>query len=183
MSAGSPFHSARVRLRAPEPGDRPLVHRWLHDPEVMRYNSVRYPVSLGEMQSRDGPPPAGYGLAHFAVVLKESGERIGEVSLRTSTPENRSAELAVMLSPESRGQGIGTEVVALACQFGFDVMNLHRIELFVLAENARARRAYERVGFQLEGLRRHAFFWAGRYEDEALMGMLRGELRWPGKLT
>ena len=63
------------------------------------------------------------------------------------------------------------------CRFGFEMMNLNRIELEVHAENARARHVYAKVGFQEEGVRRQAIYRAGRYQDMVVMGLLAGELR------
>jgi RimJ/RimL family protein N-acetyltransferase len=55
-------------------------------------------------------------------------------------------------------------------------MNLHRIELDVYATNTRGRRAYEKVGFRLEGTRRQAAFVGGHHVDVFVMGLLAEEL-------
>ena len=55
-------------------------------------------------------------------------------------------------------------------------MNLQRIELHVYAGNTRGIRAYERVGFRLEGTLRRAQFVGGRYVDVLVMGLLAEEL-------
>jgi RimJ/RimL family protein N-acetyltransferase len=56
-------------------------------------------------------------------------------------------------------------------------MNLHRIELWVFEENARARHVYEKVGFIEEGRLRDGMYKAGHYQDLIFMGLLEGELR------
>ncbi len=63
------------------------------------------------------------------------------------------------------------------CRFGFDHVNLHRITLFVNADNAQAIRAYEKVGFQHEGALREAAFVHGGRVDHLVMGLLAGDLR------
>jgi RimJ/RimL family protein N-acetyltransferase len=70
------------------------------------------------------------------------------------------------------------DAMRVVCRFGFEMMNLQRIELEVYADNARAVHVYEKVGFRLEGTRRHAVFKRGRYHDMHVMGLLEGELRW-----
>jgi putative acetyltransferase len=47
-----------------------------------------------------------------------------------------------------------------------------RLELEVLTRNESAIRLYERVGFQREGLRRHALLRHGEYLDELTMALL-----------
>ena len=56
------------------------------------------------------------------------------------------------------------------------MMNLNRIELDVFAENARARRVYEKMGFREEKVRRQAVYKYGRYQDVVVMRLLTGEL-------
>lgn len=40
------------------------------------------------------------------------------------------------------------------CRVGFNVMNLHRIELRVFGDNARARHVYQKLGFVEEAVSR-----------------------------
>ncbi|MCD6021478.1 MAG: family N-acetyltransferase [Actinomycetia bacterium] len=73
--------------------------------------------------------------------------------------------------------GFGTDAARTICRFGFDHVNLHRITLFVNADNAQAIRACEKVGFVQEGsLREAAMAHRGRV-DLLVMGLLAGDLR------
>ena len=56
-------------------------------------------------------------------------------------------------------------------------LGLERLELEVRMDNAAARRCYERAGFQLEGVKRHAFFSDGAFCDVGIMSILRQEYR------
>ncbi|MGE5595715.1 MAG: GNAT family N-acetyltransferase [Hyphomicrobiales bacterium] len=171
----NPLRGPRVELRAPEPEDRALLQRWLSDPEVMRFNEVRYPRSLAELQA-EPPATVTYEHAAFAVWDVEAGRRIGESWLKVPAPENRAAEFGILLGPQGRGRGLGAETTWLTCRFGFEMMNLRRIELRVLAENERASALYQRLGFQREGRLRDSAYFAGRYEDVLVMSLLAGEL-------
>jgi RimJ/RimL family protein N-acetyltransferase len=59
-------------------------------------------------------------------------------------------------------------------------MNLHRIDLTVDAENARAVACYRKCGFVEEGRLRHARYTRGAYGDQLIMSVLRDEFygRW-----
>ena len=88
-----------------------------------------------------------------------------------------SGEVTITIGDKSRWDGgYGTDAMRTVCRFGFEMMNLHRIELHVFAENARARRAYQKAGFREEGYLRECVFKYGRYMDDVVMGMLEGEL-------
>lgn len=173
----NPLEGDLVRLRAKEPEDEPLFHQWVNDPEVTRHLVVRYPMS--HAQERDyTATPVTYQNATFAVVRRHDDTLIGNVTLRRTSPENRSAELGLMIgAKECWGQGYGTDAVRTVCRFGFGMMNLHRIELEVFAGNDRARRIYDRLGFREEAVRREAHFAFGRYTDAVIMGLLEGELQ------
>jgi RimJ/RimL family protein N-acetyltransferase len=54
---------------------------------------------------------------------------------------------------------------------------LHRIALEVYAFNPRARRAYEKAGFRLEGVLRQSLRYDGEWIDAAVMSILAPE--WP----
>ncbi len=65
----------------------------------------------------------------------------------------------------------------LLCRYGFDVMRLHLIALWVVAENEAALHIYKKIGFQVDGRHREAFRGQdGRWHDEILMSLLEGEL-------
>jgi RimJ/RimL family protein N-acetyltransferase len=173
-----PLVGSLVRLRATEPDDEPLLYRWFNDPEVTRHLTTRYPVSH-EMQRNviaDQSTP-GYEQAFFVIEWRDGGRAIGTCDLTTWRPEVRTARLGIAIGEATfRGRRFGTDTVRTLCRFGFQMMNLHRIELDVFADNERAIRVYEKVGFRREGLRRDAYFSHGRYRDIVVMGLLEGEL-------
>lgn len=173
------YQGALVRLRAPEPRDAESFYEWFNDTEATAGLGVRYPVSMRterEWVERGAVP--SYAGAHFAVETHE-GRLLGTCGLYgTSSPENRSAELGVALVDKTQwGKGYGTDTVRTLCRFGFEEMNLHRIELLVFAQHTYAIRAYERAGFVREAVARQAHWGDGRYYDDVYMSLLEGELR------
>lgn len=175
----SPFEGRLIRLRAREPEDEPLLYRWFNDPEVTRHLTLRYPVSHAtEREFIERAHAVSYQLASFAVETKAEARLIGGVSLEDTSPENRSATLGIAIGDKSYWDGgYGTDTMRTVCRFGFEMMNLHRIELHVYEGNQRARRVYEKVGFVEEGRLREAHFSYGQYQDVIVMGLLEGELR------
>ena len=85
-------------------------------------------------------------------------------------------DLAPWLGKPFWDEGLGTDAVRTLCRFGFRHMNLQRIELDVFETNPRALRAYEKVGFTLEGTRRRSEFVQGRHVGSHIMGLLVEDL-------
>lgn len=112
----------------------------------------------------------------FIIALPDTDEAIGEVVINEVDHDNHSGNIRIgMFSDEHVGKGYGTEAMRLMVGYGFDYLNLHRIELGVYAFNPRAIRAYEKAGFVKEGVRRDALCWNGEYYDSIDMSILRHE--------
>ena len=74
-----------------------------------------------------------------------------------------------------RGKGYGHKVVEAGIDFGFEVLNMHRIDTEVLENNEASLRTVLRAGFVREGVRRQAVHKCGRYLDSIVFGLLRDE--------
>ena len=177
MSA-SPYEGRLIRLRAREPEDEPLLYRWFNDPEVTEHLTLRYPLShKTEREFIDRVSNPDYAHVSFAIETLD-GQMIGGCGLEDTSPESRSAVLGIAIGEKTFWDGgYGTDAMRTLCRFGFEMMNLHRIQLDVYANNARGLHVYEKIGFQLEVTKRQAVYKFGQYHDVHVMGLLEGELR------
>jgi len=81
-------------------------------------------------------------------------------------------DLFIYLHQEYQNVGLGTALMNQAITLARE-RRLHRVELTVVADNHRAIRLYEKVGFQREGLKRENYLGEdGKYHDEIIMGIL-----------
>ncbi len=174
----SPFEGRLIRLRAREPEDEPLLYQWFNDPEVTEHLTLRYPLShKAQKEYIESVADIGYNNANFAIETLE-GQLIGGCELSNASPENRHAILGIAIGDKAFWDGgYGTDAMRTLCRFGFEIMNLHRIELEVYANNERARHVYEKLGFRVEATKRQAVYKFGSYQDVHIMGLLEGELR------
>ncbi|GEL95531.1 GNAT family N-acetyltransferase [Cellulomonas composti] len=117
------------------------------------------------------------GRFDFAVTVHGNDDFLGEIVLNEIDEVTRSANLRLAMRPSYRGRGYGTEGILLVLGFAFDGLGLHRVELDVLAINARAKSLYENIGFRVEGRRRDAYRDGEGFCDAICMGMLEDEYR------
>jgi RimJ/RimL family protein N-acetyltransferase len=169
----------RIRLRALEDDDLPDLVRWWRDPEwaVLQQLTVR-PRPAGDVveQFRRWSANSGAGGdVGFCVVDRSSGRLVGHATLYGATVLTRAATLTVMIGSEHVGVGYGTDAVRTLVDYGFREMGLHRIQLHVFADNARARATYRKVGFVEEGVLRETVFHDGAFRDEVAMSVLAHE--------
>lgn len=114
----------------------------------------------------------------FLIFVKGSNKIVGEVVINDIYMNNRSASLRIAINKkEDFSKGYGTEALILALNYGFAMLNLHRIELEAFPFNKRAIHVYEKIGFIKEGIRRDGCFFNNKYYDMITMSILEEEFR------
>ena len=71
------------------------------------------------------------------------------------------------------GRGIMPVAVALAGDYCFEVLGLHRLEIAIRPENSSSLRVVEKLGFFEEGQRRSYLHIDGAWRDHRVFSMLR----------
>jgi RimJ/RimL family protein N-acetyltransferase len=168
----------RVFLRAAERTDVPTFVRWFNDSVTTSFVTMRAPMSLAmEEQWFDQMLQAqGKDRYHFVICMLDGGAAIGTLGLFDVDHVNGSAGIGITIGEkELWGRGYGTDAMNALLDFGFGQLRLERMWLEVYDFNERARRSYEKSGFVLEGVKRHAMFKFGRFIDVQLMAILRSE--------
>jgi RimJ/RimL family protein N-acetyltransferase len=121
----------------------------------------------------DATPDAPHGVF---VIRRPEGEPVGGLALSVVNHRSRICELSrLMIRPEKRRTGIGSEAVMLACRKVLVDHSFHRIQLEVYGDNVAAQALFERVGFVREGIRRSAYWRRDRWLDGVQFGMLADE--------
>jgi RimJ/RimL family protein N-acetyltransferase len=169
-----------TRLRRAERQDARFFASWTNDP-AMRSTIGREQPTTVEIEENRLTALVAAGDHQYMIEAKDDGGNwrvIGAVGLHSVHAIVRSAWLGVMIGDTRlQGKGLGTDAVRAVCRHAFDDLGLHKVELDVLADNARAIRCYEKVGFKSEVLKRGAMFKEGVFKDELRMGLLREDLR------
>ena len=169
----------RVVLRPFHEADLPALATAIADPEVGRLTgSVHTSEEAG--QGHDEARLREWYLTRndqddrldLAIVDRRSGsawrgraQRVGAGERLVQLPHRSVAAAAAS----------GTEATRLILGHAFESLGLHRVGLEVYAFNPRGRRAYGKVGFVEEGLRRDALRFDGEFVDSVLMSVLAPE--------
>ncbi|MFJ1752654.1 GNAT family N-acetyltransferase [Kitasatospora sp. NPDC088134] len=160
--------------------DLPMLRVMINDPDVLRYTSQVYTPEPPEWDeamerrvvdwytTRNEQPDR----LDLIVVDRATGRGVGEVVLNEWDAPNRSCNLRIALGPDGRDRGLGTEAVRLLTDHALRTLGLNRVSLSVYAFNHRARRAYEKAGFQVEGIRRQVLRHGDTWIDDIDMAAL-----------
>lgn len=168
----------RVLLREFRQEDISGMRDWINDTEITRYLGGAFTRPQTWEQTEQylrGFLTGDAGGVNFAIAEKESGRYIGQCNLLSIDYVARNAELAITLTRQYVGDGLGTEAVRLLTGYAFRMLNLNKVYLKVHSDNKRAIRCYEKCGFVQEGVLREHKFLDGRYADILFMGILRRE--------
>jgi RimJ/RimL family protein N-acetyltransferase len=175
------FKGKLVRLAAPLPEDSEHFANWSQDDVYLRLlddDPIR-PLNAAHFAHFASPGSSDY---YFHLRTLADDTLIGFVVLFNIKWSNQSAELAIGIGlPEYRDKGYGSDGLRLILNYGFNELSLYRVGLTVIDYNAGAIRAYERVGFVREGVRRQAIQRNGSRFDLICYGILRDE--WSAQFT
>ncbi|WP_127534741.1 GNAT family N-acetyltransferase [Paenibacillus kobensis] len=108
----------------------------------------------------------------FTLGAFELHELVGMVTfVRESHPKtmHKGNLLAMYVSPEYRGHGIGKALVQELVSRAAQLDGLEQINLTVIANNDAAKRLYASVGFEVYGTERNAMKEGGQYWDDEFM--------------
>lgn len=153
-------------------------YTWLNDDEVIRY-------SLTVFQTVSSNSEIDYWFQSLlndkknytiGIFLNDTDELIGYAGICNISRINKSGEFFIFIGEKKWwGKGIGTMTTQKVIDYGFNSMNLNRINLTVSEPNISGVQAYIKAGFQLEGRQRQACFRDGIYHDKLIMSILRDE--------
>ncbi|MBV1934766.1 MAG: GNAT family N-acetyltransferase [Parvibaculaceae bacterium] len=118
---------------------------------------------------------ASLSAGDFFSVVNKAGDLIGHFQLTRNKRTHQTDLSRVAIGPAYRNKGYAGLMLQAALQFAFDDPIAHRLELRVFDFNVPAIRAYERLGFQVEGVRRQSVYMNGDYWNTVVMGILRSE--------
>jgi ribosomal-protein-serine acetyltransferase len=114
-----------------------------------------------------------YEHTSFKSGIWRAGELVGAIDLHDIDWANGRARIGYWLDREHTGEGIMTRAVHMLCEYAFDALDLHRLEIHVATENHRSRRIPERLGFTFEGVLREVQRLRGEFLDHALYALIR----------
>lgn len=111
----------------------------------------------------------------WAVTLKGSDECIGQIAYFLVDSKNRFAEIEYCIGSEFQCKGYATEAAKGVIEYGFNRINLHKVQICTKTVNVQSKRVIEKCGFTYEGTLRDYFFMDGEYVGRLYFSMLRSE--------
>ena len=169
------LETERLFLRKLTPADFNYLFENLPQEEIMRFLGHR---STEEFEKEKAKYEGGYSthnrsFCYFQLLDKASEKVIGGCGFHNWFPEHKRSEFGYrMLDETFRSKGLMSEAADAILRYGFENVELHRIEALVGKSNQPSLRIMEKFGFQYEGLLREHFFINGVFEDSLMFSLL-----------
>ena len=111
----------------------------------------------------------------WAIIEKDCGECIGQIAYFLVDNKNHFAEIEYCIGSEFQCRGYATEAAKAVIAFGFDEINLHKVQICTKTINQPSKRVIEKCGLTYEGTLRDYFFMNGEYVGRHYFSILRSE--------
>ena len=144
---------------------------WMNDPEVNQYLESRFYTHTIESTKAFIRSVTNDKNYQFGIFLKETGKHIGNIKIGGINQYHRYADIGFLIGEKNYwGKGIATEAIALATDFAFNVLKLHKLWGGLYSPNIGSLRAFQKNGYVLEGVKKSQCQLNGVYFDVFLFG-------------
>ena len=116
------------------------------------------------------------------LIVASGDRRLGFVNWRRQelTAAGFCWTIGIIMVPEARGQGFGTQAQRLLARYLFAHSAVHRVWAATEVDNIAEQRALEHAGFTREGVSRATGWRDGAWRDGVVYSLLRTDEGWRG---
>jgi len=123
---------------------------------------------LRQLESSDGMP----------FVILYQGEIVGQLNVANILHGSvSSCVIGYWIAPEVAGLGITPTAVALAMDYMFNAVGLHRVEIDIRPENGASIRVVQKLGLRYEGLKKNYIHINGDWRDHYVFALTYEEVK------
>jgi [ribosomal protein S5]-alanine N-acetyltransferase len=170
------LETERLILRAFRPEDASEFERLIAPKEVTDGTlSFPHPVLEGwgvERINRMLERFASGEHVEFAIVSRDSNAMMGGIGLDVNARHKR-GHLGYWFGVDYWGKGYATEAASAVLEYGFQTLELHRIEAGHYPRNPASGRVLEKIGMKFEGVMRGDLLKDDQFEDTVMYARLR----------
>lgn len=148
-------------------------YQWLNDPEINQFLETRFlPQSMHNIEEFVRSKDGNSNEVLLAICDKTSSKHIGNIKVGPINWIHRYADVSLLIGDKAFwGKGIATEAIQLVSHFSFNVLNLHKLKAGCYEKNVGSMKAFEKAGFEKEGLLKKLWMLNGTFQDQVLLGL------------
>ena len=152
--------------------------RWLNDEETNRYLETRW--SEQTMESiKDFVKTIRESNHSYLFAILYNDRHVGNIKIGPIHPIYKFADISYFIGEKTLwGKGIATKAINLVVKFGFEYLDLHKIQASFYEQNIGSKKALVNNGFLREGIFRKKYKTTeGIWSDIHEYGLLKSEYK------
>ncbi len=168
--------SANLILREIKLSDAEAIYRIFSDQKMLKYHDVEAFKTIEEAKCLIYSLSESFRVQEvirWGIAKKGENIIVGTCGYSGWNKNRLRAEIGYELSPTYWRQGIMTKALNTIIRYGFEKMQLNRIEATVMLPNIASMRLLQKLGFQEEGILRERGFWKGNFHDLKMFALLK----------
>lgn len=157
-----------------------MLKYWISDPEIQGMYSEPVYSTTEEVHELLAKYLSSYNKDDYyrwAIILKETNECIGQIAYFLVDSKNHFAEIEYCIGSNFQRKGLATEATKAVITYGFENLNLHKVQICHKDTNVPSRKVIEKCGFIFEGALRDFFYINGQYVDRLYYSILKDEFK------
>lgn len=111
----------------------------------------------------------------WAIIDRENDMCIGQIAYFLVDNKNNFAQIEYCIGNDFQGKGLATEATKAVIAYGFEKINLHKVQICVKTKNPASKRVIEKCGLTYEGTLRDYFYLDGEYVGRLYYSILKDE--------
>lgn len=167
----------RITLRCLDSSDTEHILRWLGKNPLINKIGIPFPISKEELRMWVARSSNDKGSDKILYIIEqEEFLPIGICGLFNIEDSSRRAEYSILIGDSNyQGHDYGSESTSLILDLAFNLLNLNRIESFVLFDDERAIHSFSKGGFKKEGELYEYTYVNGEYKNVFILSILKKE--------
>jgi len=147
---------------------------WLNTPDINQYLESRFAThNVETTQAFVAMTLASPNNVFFGIRSHLLNRHVGNIKLGPIDQYHGTADIGILIGDKAAwGRGVATAAINVISEIARNQLKLRKLTASCYASNGGSRRAFEKTGFVVEGMRSAQFLLNGIPEDMVLMGRI-----------
>lgn len=169
------FFGTKIKLRAIEPSDIDLLHKWENDRSIWSVSNTVTPFSRQEIEEYITSIRDIYAdkQLRLMICLATNNKSIGCIDLFDFDKNNLKAGVGILIAESSQRQkGYASEALELLIKYCFTILNLHQLYCNIPVDNEASLKLFKKYGFQEIGIKKDWIRTGKKWVDEYIFQLV-----------
>lgn len=165
----------RTKLRAIEPYDQDIIHKWENDSSIWHLSNTITPFSKHIIkQFIDNSHLDIFQSKQLRLMIENNnGETIGTIDLFDFDPLHKRAGIGILIADAAnRGQGFASDALDVLIKYCFSVLQLHQLFCNINDDNSESIKLFTKKGFQLIGTKKDWLLFSDGTKNESMFQLI-----------